>query len=46
MNSRSLKPGKVPIKLIEVQIGSYLGEDDITRDEDVRAREQGSRWFE
>jgi mannose-1-phosphate guanylyltransferase/mannose-6-phosphate isomerase len=27
-------PGKVPLELIEVQIGTYLGEDDIIRIED------------
>lgn len=27
-------PGKIPLELIEVQTGSYLGEDDIVRDED------------
>ncbi|WP_135507434.1 mannose-1-phosphate guanylyltransferase/mannose-6-phosphate isomerase [Roseovarius aestuariivivens] len=32
-------PGKVPMILIEVQTGSYLGEDDIIRYEDVYARE-------
>ncbi|WP_037296207.1 mannose-1-phosphate guanylyltransferase/mannose-6-phosphate isomerase [Roseobacter sp. AzwK-3b] len=32
-------PGKVPMVLIEVQTGSYLGEDDIVRYEDVYARE-------
>jgi mannose-1-phosphate guanylyltransferase/mannose-6-phosphate isomerase len=31
-------PGKVAMVLIEVQTGSYLGEDDITRYEDVYAR--------
>ena len=31
-------PGKVNMVLIEVQTGSYLGEDDITRYEDVYAR--------
>ena len=31
-------PGKVPLELIEVQTGSYLGEDDIVRYEDVYAR--------
>lgn len=36
-------PGKVPMELIEVQTGSYLGEDDITRYEDVYARGQGAR---
>jgi mannose-1-phosphate guanylyltransferase/mannose-6-phosphate isomerase len=31
-------PGKVPLELIEVQIGSYLGEDDIIRTDDVYRR--------
>ncbi|TCP62330.1 mannose-1-phosphate guanylyltransferase/mannose-6-phosphate isomerase [Rhodovulum bhavnagarense] len=31
-------PGKVPIVLIEVQTGAYLGEDDIVRYEDSYAR--------
>ncbi|KAJ57382.1 mannose-1-phosphate guanyltransferase [Actibacterium mucosum KCTC 23349] len=31
-------PGKVPMVLIEVQTGAYLGEDDIVRHEDVYAR--------
>ncbi|MBW7920526.1 MAG: mannose-1-phosphate guanylyltransferase/mannose-6-phosphate isomerase [Rubellimicrobium sp.] len=31
-------PGKVPMVLIEVQTGAYLGEDDITRYEDIYAR--------
>jgi mannose-1-phosphate guanylyltransferase/mannose-6-phosphate isomerase len=31
-------PGKVPLELIEVQIGTYLGEDDIVRSEDVYNR--------
>jgi mannose-1-phosphate guanylyltransferase/mannose-6-phosphate isomerase len=31
-------PGKVPLRLIEVQTGSYLGEDDIHRYEDIYAR--------
>ena len=31
-------PGKMPMVLIEVQIGSYLGEDDIVRYEDEYAR--------
>ncbi len=30
--------GKVPLKLIEVQTGSYLGEDDIIRYEDIYER--------
>jgi mannose-1-phosphate guanylyltransferase/mannose-1-phosphate guanylyltransferase/mannose-6-phosphate isomerase len=32
-------PGKLPMVLIEVQTGSYLGEDDIIRYEDIYARE-------
>jgi len=32
-------PGKVPLELIEVQSGSYLGEDDIVRFEDRYGRE-------
>ena len=31
---RLTNPGKIPLKLIEVQSGSYLGEDDIERFED------------
>ncbi|MEB4800900.1 mannose-1-phosphate guanylyltransferase/mannose-6-phosphate isomerase [Acinetobacter soli] len=31
-------PGKVPLELIEVQSGSYLGEDDIVRFEDLYGR--------
>jgi mannose-1-phosphate guanylyltransferase/mannose-1-phosphate guanylyltransferase/mannose-6-phosphate isomerase len=31
-------PGKLPLNLIEVQSGPYLGEDDIVRIEDVYAR--------
>jgi mannose-1-phosphate guanylyltransferase/mannose-6-phosphate isomerase len=31
-------PGRVPVELIEVQSGSYLGEDDIVRFEDVHGR--------
>ena len=36
-------PGKVPVVMIEVQTGSYLGEDDIIRYEDVYARGQGAK---
>ena len=36
---RMENPGKVPMVLIEVQTGSYLGEDDIIRYQDVYARE-------
>jgi mannose-1-phosphate guanylyltransferase/mannose-6-phosphate isomerase len=31
-------PGKIPLELIEVQSGSYLGEDDIVRLDDVYNR--------
>ena len=31
-------PGKVPLELIEVQSGSYLGEDDIVRFSDIYGR--------
>ena len=31
-------PGKIPLHLIEVQSGSYLGEDDIVRFEDNYGR--------
>jgi mannose-1-phosphate guanylyltransferase/mannose-6-phosphate isomerase len=36
-------PGKLPMVLIEVQTGAYLGEDDIVRYEDVYARGQGAK---
>jgi mannose-6-phosphate isomerase-like protein (cupin superfamily) len=36
-------PGKVPMVLIEVQTGVYLGEDDIIRYDDVYARGQGAK---
>lgn len=35
---RMENPGKLPMVLIEVQTGSYLGEDDITRYQDVYER--------
>jgi len=35
---RLQNPGKQPLELIEVQSGSYLGEDDIVRYEDVYGR--------
>jgi mannose-1-phosphate guanylyltransferase/mannose-6-phosphate isomerase len=35
---RLANPGKIPLELIEVQVGSYLGEDDIVRLEDVYGR--------
>ena len=36
-------PGKVPMVVIEVQTGSYIGEDDIVRYKDIYAREQGAK---
>ncbi len=35
---RMENPGKLPMVLIEVQTGSYLGEDDIVRYQDIYAR--------
>jgi mannose-1-phosphate guanylyltransferase/mannose-6-phosphate isomerase len=35
---RLRNPGKVPLEIIEVQSGSYLGEDDIVRLEDTYGR--------
>ena len=37
---RLSNPGKTPLILIEVQSGSYLGEDDIIRFEDIYGRSQ------
>lgn len=34
-------PGMIPLELIEVQSGSYLGEDDIVRFEDIYGRVKG-----
>ncbi len=31
-------PGKVPVEIIEVQVGEYVGEDDIVRFEDIYGR--------
>lgn len=36
-------PGRLPVVLIEVQTGAYVGEDDIVRYEDVYARGQGAK---
>jgi len=36
---RMENPGQAPMLLIEVQIGTYLGEDDIVRYEDVYSRD-------
>ena len=38
---RLANPGKIPLEIIEVQSGSYLGEDDIERLEDVYGRTPG-----
>ena len=35
---RLANPGRIPLELIEVQSGAYLGEDDIVRYEDVYGR--------
>ena len=40
---RMENPGKVPMVLIEVQTGTYLGEDDIIRYEDLYKRGQGAK---
>jgi mannose-1-phosphate guanylyltransferase/mannose-6-phosphate isomerase len=34
-------PGCVPLEMIEVQSGSYLGEDDIVRFDDIYGRKEG-----
>ena len=34
-------PGKIPLELIEIQTGSYLGEDDIVRLDDLYGRVEG-----
>jgi mannose-1-phosphate guanylyltransferase/mannose-6-phosphate isomerase len=36
---RLANPGKIPLELVEVQVGSYLGEDDIVRMDDAYGRE-------
>ncbi|SFV17965.1 cupin domain-containing protein, partial [Pseudoduganella namucuonensis] len=38
MTHRLENPGKLPLRLIEVQSGGYLGEDDIVRFEDAYQR--------
>ena len=40
---RLANPGKMPLEIIEVQSGSYLGEDDIVRFEDSYGRAQQPR---
>ena len=37
---RLANPGRIPLELIEVQSGTYLGEDDIVRFEDVYGRSE------
>lgn len=37
---RMENPGKIPLEIIEVQSGSYLGEDDIVRFDDVYGRSE------
>lgn len=37
---RLANPGTIPLEIIEVQSGSYLGEDDIVRFEDIYGRAQ------
>lgn len=39
---RLANPGKVPLEIIEVQSGSYLGEDDIVRLQDTYGRVAGA----
>jgi len=38
MTHRLENPGKLPLHIIEIQSGSYLGEDDIVRFEDIYKR--------
>jgi mannose-1-phosphate guanylyltransferase/mannose-6-phosphate isomerase len=39
VSHRIENPGQIPPHIIEVQSGSYLGEDDIVRLEDVYGRQ-------
>lgn len=39
-------PGKVPLEMIEVQVGEYLGEDDIVRFEDIYGRIKEDEAFQ
>ncbi|MEQ9465153.1 MAG: mannose-1-phosphate guanylyltransferase/mannose-6-phosphate isomerase [Haliea sp.] len=39
---RLANPGRIPLELIEVQSGTYLGEDDIVRFEDVYGRDRAA----
>jgi mannose-1-phosphate guanylyltransferase/mannose-6-phosphate isomerase len=38
---RLANPGKIPLEIIEVQSGAYLGEDDIVRFDDLYGRTVG-----
>lgn len=40
---RLANPGRIPLELIEVQSGAYLGEDDIVRYDDEYGRGNGDR---
>ncbi len=40
---RMANPGEIPMTLIEVQVGDYLGEDDIVRFEDDYGREDAGK---
>jgi mannose-1-phosphate guanylyltransferase/mannose-6-phosphate isomerase len=40
---RMRNPGKTPMVLIEVQTGTYFGEDDIIRYDDIYSRGQGAK---
>ncbi len=40
---RLANPGKIPLRIVEVQSGSYLGEDDIVRFEDDYDRDRGQQ---
>lgn len=35
---RLANPGRIPLEIVEVQVGSYMGEDDIIRAEDIYGR--------
>lgn len=35
---RLTNPGRIPLEVIEVQTGSYLGDDDIVRLDDIYER--------
>ena len=40
---RLTNPGKIPVEMIEVQSGTYLGEDDIVRFEDRYGRSESKK---